>query len=62
MRSTVDASVGFHIQKETADGRIDIDMMKRVLNLCQDHNDLHAKVFIFITVYSFHSSFEISLT
>ena len=44
VKSSVDASVGFHILKEGADGHIDMSMMKRVLNLCQDHRDLHAKV------------------
>ena len=44
VKSRVDASVGFHILKEGSDGHIDMSMMKRVLNLCQDHRDLHAKV------------------
>jgi hypothetical protein len=44
VRSTVDANVGFHIQSNAEDGQVDHFMMKRVLNLCQSHEDLHNKV------------------
>mmetsp|Transcript_18244 Transcript_18244/g.54055 ORF Transcript_18244/g.54055 Transcript_18244/m.54055 type:complete len:1106 (+) Transcript_18244:62-3379(+) len=44
VRSTVNASVGFHILSTEEDGRVDLKMMRRVLNLCQNHEDLHAKV------------------
>eukprot|EP00037_Helgoeca_nana_P038158 m.19175 g.19175 ORF g.19175 m.19175 type:complete len:1213 (+) comp9885_c0_seq1:490-4128(+) len=44
VRSTVDASVGFHILSEEVDGKVDLRMMRTVLNLCQNHEDLHAKV------------------
>lgn len=49
VKSTVDASVGFHIMLSDgveSDGtqQTNVDIMKRVLNLCQNHEDLHAKV------------------
>lgn len=44
VRSTVNASVGFHILSTEEDGKVDLKMMRRVLNLCQNHEDLHAKV------------------
>eukprot|EP00040_Diaphanoeca_grandis_P020967 m.111549 g.111549 ORF g.111549 m.111549 type:complete len:1237 (+) comp28130_c0_seq1:346-4056(+) len=45
VRSTVDACVGFHIVSTGANNdHADLAMMRQVLNLCQNHEDLHNKV------------------
>merc|ERR1719473_1189728 len=45
VRSTVNVSVGFHIKsRDGHDGQADDKTMRQVLGLCQNHEDLHAKV------------------